>query len=92
MNRGIDYRADFYALGVTLYQLLSGTLPFTSDDPLELVHCHIAQQPMPVNQVNPTVPKMVAAIIAKLMAKNAEDRYQSAIGLKHDSQQCLTQA
>jgi serine/threonine protein kinase len=81
MNRGIDYRADFYALGVTLYQLLSGTLPFTSEDPLELVHCHIAQQPTPVNQVNPKIPEMVAAIVTKLMAKNAEDRYQSAIGL-----------
>jgi PAS domain S-box-containing protein len=91
MNRGIDYRADFYALGVTLYQLLSGTLPFTSEDPLELVHCHIAQQPKPVNQVNAAVPEMVAAIVTKLMAKNAEDRYQSAIGLKHDLQQCLTQ-
>jgi predicted ATPase len=91
MNRGIDYRADFYALGVTLYQLLSGSLPFTSEDPLELVHCHIAKQPVPVDQINPSMPKMVAAIVAKLMAKNAEDRYQSAIGLKHDLQQCLTQ-
>jgi predicted ATPase/signal transduction histidine kinase len=91
MNRGIDYRADFYALGVTLYQLLSGTLPFTSEDLLELVNCHIAKQPTPVNQVNQAVPEMVAAIVAKLMAKNAEDRYQSATGLKHDLQQCLTQ-
>jgi predicted ATPase/signal transduction histidine kinase len=91
MNRGIDYRADFYALGVTLYQLLSERLPFTSDDPLELVHCHIAKRPVPVDQINPSIPKMVAAIVTKLMAKNAEDRYQSAIGLKHDLQQCLTQ-
>ena len=91
MNRGIDYRTDFYALGVTLYQLLSGQLPFESEDPLELVHCHIAKQPLPVDQVNPEVPGMVAAIVAKLMAKNAEDRYQSALGLKHDLQQCLSQ-
>ncbi|OKH44339.1 hypothetical protein NIES2101_28440 [Calothrix sp. HK-06] len=91
MNRGIDYRADFYALGVTLYQLLSGTLPFAVDDPLELMHCHIAKAPVPVNQVNPDVPTMVAKIVAKLMAKNAEDRYQSALGLKYDLQQCLTQ-
>jgi predicted ATPase/signal transduction histidine kinase len=91
MNRGIDYRADFYALGVTLYQLLTGTLPFSSDDPLELMHCHIAKVPVSVEQVNLDVPKMVAAIVTKLMAKNAEDRYQSAMGLKHDLAQCLTQ-
>ncbi|GAA6623708.1 AAA family ATPase [Scytonema sp. NUACC26] len=89
MNRGIDYRADFYALGITLYQLLSGQLPFAGDDPLELVHCHIAKVPISVNQVQVDVPAMVAAIVAKLMAKNAEDRYQSALGLKHDLEQCL---
>ncbi|MCC5614790.1 trifunctional serine/threonine-protein kinase/ATP-binding protein/sensor histidine kinase [Nostoc sp. CHAB 5836] len=91
MNRSIDYRADFYGLGVTLYQLLTGTLPFTSDDPLKLIHCHIAKTPVPADQVNPDVPKMVAAIVTKLMSKNAEDRYQSAMGLKHDLEQCLTQ-
>ncbi|MGI0490343.1 AAA family ATPase [Alkalinema pantanalense CENA528] len=91
MNRAIDYRTDFYAFGVTLYQLLTGRLPFNSDDPLELVHCHIAQQPIPVHQVNPDIPVMVAKIVAKLMAKNAEDRYQSALGLKHDLKHCLEQ-
>lgn len=91
MNRGVDYRADFYALGVSLYQLLSGTLPFVSDDPLALVHAHIAKRPVPLNQVNAEVPEMVAAIVAKLMAKNAEDRYQSARGLKQDLEQCLYQ-
>ena len=91
MNRAIDYRTDFYALGVTLYQLLTGQLPFTSDDPIELIHCHMAQLPTPIEQLNPAVPATVAAMVAKLMAKNAEDRYQSALGLRHDLQQCLTQ-
>ncbi|RFP61669.1 MAG: GAF domain-containing protein [Limnothrix sp. CACIAM 69d] len=91
MNRGIDYRADFYALGVTLYQLLSGQLPFESEDPMELVHCHIAKVPAPVEQINSAIPAIVGAIVSKLIAKNAEDRYQSALGLKHDLQQCLNQ-
>ncbi|MBE9103226.1 serine/threonine protein kinase, partial [Vacuolonema iberomarrocanum] len=84
MNRGVDYRADYYAFGVTLYQLLTGCLPFVADDPLELVHCHIAKVAPPVHQVNPAIPEMMGSIVAKLMAKNAEDRYQSALGLKHD--------
>ncbi|MBT9316342.1 trifunctional serine/threonine-protein kinase/ATP-binding protein/sensor histidine kinase [Leptothoe spongobia] len=91
MNRAIDYRTDFYALGVTLYQLLTGQLPFTSNDPLELIHCHMAQLATAVNQVNLEVPTMVAAIVAKLMAKNTEDRYQSALGLKHDLEECRMQ-
>lgn len=91
MNRGIDYRSDFYTLGVTCYQLLTGQLPFVSDDPMELVHCHLAQQPVPVHQIQPTIPLMLSAIVSKLMAKNAEDRYQNALGLKHDLEICLVQ-
>lgn len=91
MNRGIDYRSDFYALGVTLYQLLTGCLPFFAHDPLELVHCHIAKIATPVHLVKTEVPEMVGAIVAKLMAKNAEDRYQSALGLKYDLDECLSQ-
>lgn len=91
MNRGIDYRADYYALGITLYQLLTGRLPFSSDDPLELVHGHIAKVATPVHQVDTDIPERVGAIVAKLMAKNAEERYQSALGLQFDLRECLTQ-
>ncbi|MEL7360406.1 MAG: AAA family ATPase, partial [Cyanobacteria bacterium J06560_6] len=89
MNRGIDYRTDYYSLGVTLYQLLTGKLPFSGEDPLELIHCHLARIPASVSELNPDVPAVVGEIVAKLMAKNAEDRYQSAIGLKHDLVRCL---
>ncbi|MGB3535506.1 MAG: AAA family ATPase [Microcoleaceae cyanobacterium] len=89
MNRGIDYRTDFYGLGITLYELLTGELPFLSHDPLELIHCHIAKLPTPAHQINPDIPPMVSAIVLKLMAKNAEDRYQSALGLKYDVELCL---
>ncbi|MBX2861947.1 MAG: protein kinase, partial [Leptolyngbyaceae cyanobacterium MAG.088] len=91
MNRAIDYRTDFYSLGVTLYQLLTGQLPFTSNDPLELIHGHMAQLPTAVDKVNSEVPTTVVAIVAKMMAKNAEDRYQSALGLKYDLEQCQAQ-
>ena len=90
MNRGIDYRTDFYSLGVTFYELLTGKLPFESNDPMELVYCHIAQQ-VSVLPNNESIPQVISDIIIKLMAKNAEDRYQSALGLKHDLEKCLYQ-
>ncbi|MDY6939656.1 MAG: AAA family ATPase [Cyanobacteriota bacterium] len=91
MNRGIDYRTDFYGLGVTFYELLTGELPFPSNDPLELVHCHITKLPTPPKRVNSSISPTISAIVLKLMAKNAEDRYQSALGLKHDLERCLVQ-
>jgi predicted ATPase/signal transduction histidine kinase/GAF domain-containing protein len=91
MNRGIDYRTDFYALGVTLFELFSGQLPFPSDDPLELLHCHIAKPAPLVCELKPEIPLAIAQIIFKLMAKNAEDRYQSALGLKYDLEFSLNQ-
>lgn len=88
MNRGIDYRSDFYSLGITFFELLTGQLPFSSDEPMEMVHAHLAKQPLSVCDLNPDLPIMLGEIIRKLMAKNAEDRYQSALGLKHDLMRC----
>ncbi|MEA5599952.1 AAA family ATPase [Nostoc sp. UHCC 0252] len=91
MNRGIDYRSDFYSLGVTFFELLSGQLPFDSHEPMELVHCHIAKHPPFLCDFNPDLPLMLGEIVRKLMAKNAEDRYQSAMGIKHDLVTCFEQ-
>jgi PAS domain S-box-containing protein len=91
MNRAIDYRTDFYSLGVTFYELLTGRLPFISNDPLELVHAHLAQQPTPPHINRPEIPPAVSAIIMRLMTKNAESRYQSAQGIKADLEACLRQ-
>ncbi|MGA7936455.1 MAG: AAA family ATPase [Kovacikia sp.] len=110
MNRAMDYRTDFYSLGVTLYQLLCDRLPFEPTDAMELVHCHIARQPVPPHMVAPPphpedppspdahpphpinqIPEAVSQIVMKLLAKTAEDRYQSAYGIQADLQECLNQ-
>ncbi|HEY9601428.1 MAG TPA: AAA family ATPase [Allocoleopsis sp.] len=91
MNRSLDYRSDFYSLGVTFYELLTARLPFESVDALELVHCHIAKQPIPPHEINLEIPLTVSELVMKLMAKTAEERYQSAWGIKADLETCLTQ-
>jgi hypothetical protein len=91
MNRVVDYRTDFYSLGVTFYELLTGGPPFRSDDPLELIHSHIAKRPMPPSEIGASIPEPLSRIVMKLLAKTAEERYQSAIGLRADLEHCARQ-
>ena len=91
MNRSIDYRTDFYALGVTFYEMLAGHLPFDATDILELVHCHLAKTPVPLSSLPLNIPTMLSQIIIKLMAKMPEERYASARGLAADLAECARQ-
>jgi serine/threonine protein kinase len=91
MNRSVDSRSDLYALGLTLYEMLTGGLPFTASDPMEWVHCHIARQPVPPGERVTNIPRPVSAIIMKLLAKTAEERYQTAVGVERDLRRCLAE-
>ncbi|MBN7771781.1 AAA family ATPase [Clostridium aminobutyricum] len=91
MNRPIDYRTDFYSLGITLYELACSKLPFASLEAADMAYFHMAKNPLPAHQVNPNIPFPVSQIISKLMEKMPEDRYKSALGIESDIQECLHQ-
>ncbi|WP_437586188.1 AAA family ATPase [Sorangium sp. So ce1000] len=89
MNRRVDERTDLYSLGVTFYEMLTGTLPFQADDPVEWVYRHIAQTPRAPHALVPSIPPQLSAVVLKLLSKAAEERYQSALGLRHDLDECF---
>jgi serine/threonine protein kinase len=91
MNRSIDSRSDLYALGVTLYEMLTGNLPFTASDPIEWVHSHVARYPVTPHERVKSVPAGVSAIEMKLFAKAPEERYQTASGVDSDLRRCLAE-
>jgi serine/threonine protein kinase len=91
MNRPIDSRSDLYSLGITFYQMLTGSLPFAASDSMEWVHCHVARKPVPPNKRLENVPAAVSGIIMKLLSKMAEERYQTAAGVERDLRRCLAE-
>ena len=91
MNHAVDYRSDLYSFGVILYELFTGELPFKSDDPVEIVHAHLAISPTPPTKINESLPSILADIVVKLLSKKVEDRYQSAFGVLADLETCLKQ-
>lgn len=91
LNRVMDARGDLYSLGVTMYEMLGGRLPFEASDPAEWVHCHVARQPTVLGQIAPELPTVVSAIVMKLLAKPAEERFQTASGLESDLVKCLAE-
>src|SRR3984885_6069295 len=89
MNRSIDSRSDLYSLGVTFYEMLTGSLPFAASDPMEWVHCHIARRPHTPSERVSGIPDVLSSIVMKLLAKTAEERYQTAAGVEADLRRCL---
>jgi predicted ATPase/serine phosphatase RsbU (regulator of sigma subunit) len=91
MNHPVDYRSDYYSLGMTFYNMFIGWVPFQSDDPLELIHEHLTRHPVPPCELNRGIPQVVSDIVMKLLAKIPEERYQSTYGLKYDLEKCLVE-
>ncbi len=89
MNRAVDYRSDLYSLGATLYHLFTNRYPFEAKDEMGFIHSHIAKEPTSLTEINPKLPAVLSEIVLKLIAKNTEDRYQSALGLKKDLERCF---
>lgn len=91
MNRTVDYRTDLYSLGITFYEILTGSVPFKSNDPMEVIHSHIARMPNAPSELDPTIPSTISAIVMKLLSKAPEDRYQNSMGLMADFRECFDQ-
>jgi predicted ATPase/GAF domain-containing protein/anti-anti-sigma regulatory factor/tRNA A-37 threonylcarbamoyl transferase component Bud32 len=91
MNRAVDLRADLYSLGATLFEMLTGAVPFPATDPTEIIHCHIARTPTPPHERSTEIPRVLSDMVMKLLGKTPEERYQSARGLKVDLEECLRQ-